>query len=205
MSKPNGKKYDEEIYLALNKEDLILVGIYLISEKGERSTFERLVAECFINFPKVFSFKRYPQWPDSLRFDRDLRTVREKGLAVGSAKDYFSLTDFGKQKAIDAMKKLDKAWAINKQKKKIIPVRSADDKLVEYLKNSYHFRSYLRNPTDFSISELEFRRLLRCTLETPLRVLKQNLQYYKKIAKYYNEKELFDFLTYGENRFIKGG
>jgi len=51
------------------------------------------------------------------------------------------------------------------------------------------------------MSEPEFRNLLRCTLETPLRVLKQNLEYYKKLAEAYDEKELIDFLLLCERRF----
>ena len=66
------KKHKEDIYTHIPIEHLILLGIYLVIEKGETCTFENLVAECFHQFPKVFSFKRYPQWPDSLKFDRPL-------------------------------------------------------------------------------------------------------------------------------------
>jgi hypothetical protein len=53
------------------------------------------------------------------------------------------------------------------------------------------------------MSESEFRGLLRCTLETPERVLKQNLEYYKKVAKSYDEKQILKFLLTSESLFIR--
>ncbi len=90
---------DEGIYAKIEMQYLILLGIYSVFKKGEICTFERLVAECFKKFPKTFAFKRYPKWPDSLKFDRPLRTLRQKGLIVGGANDYFSLTKFGEEEA----------------------------------------------------------------------------------------------------------
>jgi len=203
MRKASRKKYDEKTYTGINTENLILVGIYLVSKGGDNCTFERLVAECFSRFPKVFAFKRYPEWPDSLKFDRPLRKLREKGLVVGSVRDYFSLTEFGKQKAIEVKKKLEKMSISNQKKAKVSAGRSIDDKLITYLKESKAFKDFLLDPANFSISEPEFRNLLRCTLETPLRVLKQNLEYYKKLAQSYNEKQLLNFLLICEKRFIK--
>lgn len=55
-------------YEGISIHDLILLGIHYITEEGETCTFERLVAECFKRFPEVFRFKRYPQWPKSLKF-----------------------------------------------------------------------------------------------------------------------------------------
>lgn len=79
----------EKPYLNFHSKELILLGINFVLESNEKCTFERLVAECFTRFPEFFSFKRYPQWPDSMKFDRGLRTLRAEGLIVGSSKDHF--------------------------------------------------------------------------------------------------------------------
>jgi len=205
MGKANERKYGEELYADIDIENLILFGMYLILAKGETCTFERIIAECFLQFPKVFAFKRYPQWPDSVKFDRPLRKLREKGLIVGTVKDHFSLTEFGRQKALETKRILEKVDIVKKKKGKKSVGRSADDRLIEYLKSSKSFRDFINDPTKLSISEPEFRNLLRCTLETPLRILKQNLEYYKKVAQSYNEKQLLDFLFLCEKQFIKGG
>ena len=74
------------------------------------------------------------------------------------------------------------------------PLRGADTALIHFLKESAAFRRFLKDRKGFSITEMELRGLLRCTLETPLGVLKQNLQYTKNLANDYNEEELLNFL-----------
>jgi len=195
--------YDEKIYTNVGLENLILYGVYLVSKRKEICTFEKVVAECFSKFPKVFAFKRYPEWPDSLKFDRPLRKLREKGMIVGIIKDSFSLTKFGEQKAIETENVLKKINMGFYKKRKDSQERSIEDRLITYMKDSTSFKEYINNPSNFSISEPEFRKLLRCTLETPLRVIKQNLEYYKKLANSYKEEELFNFLLSCEKQFIR--
>jgi len=197
------KKYFENVYTRISKGGLILVSIYYVLEKEKVCTFERLIAECFTLFPKVFSFKRYPQWPDSLKFDRTIRTLRKNGLINGSSKGYLTLTLFGKQKALDIKMILENKKSILPVKNKHNTDRSSEDRLITYLKHSEVFNRYLKSPSRFHMSEPEFINLLRCTLESPQRILKQNLEYYKKISEEYSEKELLHFLTLCEKKFIK--
>jgi len=206
MSNHIGGSYNTD-YKILSMSDLILFCIDKITSSGEICTFERLVAECYTRFPKVFSFKRYPQWPDSLKFDRPLRTLREKGLIVGSIKDHFLLTDFGRLKLAEVINNLQSESGLLKREppKKKSQSRSTDDRLIEYLKSDPYFQHYIKNPKELSMSEAEFRNILRCTLETPLRVVKQNLEYYKKVAKSYNEDELYNFLVKCGEKFLTEG
>jgi len=194
--------YDEKIYTNVGLENLVLYGIYLVSKRKEICTFEKLVAESFSQFPKVFAFKRYPEWPDSLKFDRPLRKLREKGMIVGIIKGSFSLTKFGEQKAIETENIFKKTNIGFFKKRKDSQERSTEDRLIAYIKDSDSFKKYINNTSNFTISEPEFRKLLRCTLETPLRVIKQNLKYYKKLTNSYKEEELFNFLLSCEKQFI---
>jgi hypothetical protein len=194
--------YQEEVYGKTGMNNLIIFGIYSVIKNGETCTYERLVAECFSKFPKVFGFRRYQQWPDSLKLDRSLRTLREKGLIIGSIRGHFELTKFGTEiaKEIGSILGANKNNTLLKHKG-----RSVDDKLIEYLSNSEAFKNYLENPKEFSISDSDFRSLLRCTLETPTRVLKQNLSYYKNVASSYNEDKILKFLLICEKRFVEKG
>lgn len=199
--------YKEKIYTNLNISDLILYAVYLIKKNKEVCTFERLIAECFNNFPKVFGFKRYPQWPDSLKFDRSLRTLRENGLIIGGAGGNFSpgqisLTSVGENKA----KQIGLIFKQNKIiffKKKSETPRSIDEKLIQQLETNPHFKKFNNNPTTFVITEPEFRNLLKCTLETPERIVMQNFNYLNKLAIIYKKKELIKFLLYCKNIILK--
>jgi len=98
------KTLDEELYKKVSITDLILFSINSITENKEKCTFERLIKECFTLFPETFSFSKYPQWPDSLKLDRQLRTLRKRKLITGDPKTYFSLTKLGKKIAIETAK-----------------------------------------------------------------------------------------------------
>jgi len=98
------KTFDEELYKKVHITDLILFGINSIIENKEKCTFGRLIKECFTLFPENFTFSKYPQWPDSLKLDRQLRTLRKRKLITGDPKTYFSLTKLGKKIAIETAK-----------------------------------------------------------------------------------------------------
>lgn len=99
------KKFiDEELYQMVSRNDLILFAIYLVSEKEKKCTFETLVKECFLLFPKTFSFSKFPQWPDARKLDRSLRLLRAKKLITGDPKTFFILTSPGRKTAEEIAK-----------------------------------------------------------------------------------------------------
>jgi hypothetical protein len=131
-----------------------------------------------------------------------LKEIKRKGINCGWCKGFFLLTKFGEKIAKETKDSLEKGIGLD-QKGKLSQGRSIDDRLINYLKESPQFKAFLKNPVEFSISEPEFRSLLRCTLETPPRVVKQNIEYYKNLANLYNEKQLLEFLLFCEKKFIK--
>jgi len=98
------KSFDKESYKNLGINELILLGIYSIVSNGEKCTFERLVKEGFNLFPEAFCFSQYPEWPDSRKLDRPLRTLRKRKLITGDPKTSFSLTKLGKTIALETSK-----------------------------------------------------------------------------------------------------
>ena len=190
--------YSEEIYTKIPAAHLIVFGIYSILQRGENCTFEKLIEECFDLFPKVFSFIRHPEWPDSLKFDRTLRTLREKGLVVGSPNTFYSFTKFGEKIA----KKTAQDLKTGLFKKAITerPKRDAEINWVRNLQKSEAFQRFLKGKKSFSINNMELRSLLHCTLETPPRIVKQNLSYSINLAKEFQKKELFEFLKFCQKK-----
>lgn len=84
--------------------DLILFSIYSAAEKGEKCNFEDLVKECFVLFPRSFSFSKIQKWPDSRKLDRPLRTLRKRKMIIGDPKTFFKLTASGKKTAEEIAK-----------------------------------------------------------------------------------------------------
>ncbi len=96
---------NEDIYKKISISDLILLSLYSLSFKKEKMSFEEIVAESFRLFPKIFSLKKFENWPDSRKLDRPLRNLRSKKFIKGDPKTYFSLTNLGKKRAREISKK----------------------------------------------------------------------------------------------------
>lgn len=192
---------NEEVYTRIPAPHLIIFGVYSILQRKENCTFEKLIEECFNLFPRAFSFTRHPEWPDSLKFDRTLRTLREKGLITGSPNTFYSLTKFGETIAKETKQNLKGG----KFRRYIIdrPKRDAEINWVRNLKKSEVFQRFLRKKNNFIFDNMELRGLLHCTLETPIRILKQNLAYSINLAQEFKEKELLKFLEICNYNLLK--
>jgi len=90
----------------LNSINDLLLFILFSSTKNGKCSFEKLVKEFFNTFPEVSSLKGYPQWPDTRKLDRPLRTLRKKKLIKGDPKTSFTLTPQGKKEAKEIAKGL---------------------------------------------------------------------------------------------------
>ena len=89
----------ETPYEHISYDDLITYVVYRLtvgSGPDSRTVFEDMVAEAFRLFPKRFSLRGYPEWPDSAVVNRSwLRSRTDKKYIVGSVKDGFRLTQRG--------------------------------------------------------------------------------------------------------------
>lgn len=184
---------DKEVtYTQMDIHSLILICIDNITVNNEDCTFERLVYECFTNFSKTFCLFRYPQWPDSNKLDRPLRKLRERGLIVGSPKIGFLLTEDGKHQVARA-KRMLKHGAKFKPTPRVL--KGKERNFVAYIKSSELYERFEHDKFNFDLTEQEFIDLLRATLETPRRVLRQNLAQYKKLAEEVGDISLQEFLV----------
>ena len=181
----------EASYTEMDLHSLLLICISNIVANNEDCTFERLVYECFTNFPKAFCLFRYPQWPDSNKLDRPLRKLRERGLIVGSPKMGFLLTENGKHYVARAKKMLERQMKL-KPTTRIL--KGKERNFIAYIKSSELYQRFERDRINFNLAEQEFIDLLRTTLETPKRVLRQNLAHYKKLAEDSGDVKLQEFL-----------
>ncbi|MFH1451040.1 MAG: hypothetical protein ABIF89_00300 [bacterium] len=99
MAKKEKKPTKANVLSRMDKpiNSLIIFSIFLVSERQEKCTFERLLAECFHWWPNVFSFAAYPEWPDARKLDRPLRFLRDEKIISGGPKSFFVLTKEGQK------------------------------------------------------------------------------------------------------------
>jgi hypothetical protein len=182
---------DETSYMRADIHSLIIISIDNIVTNNEDCTFERLVYECFTNFPKIFSLFRYPQWPDSNKLDRPLRKLRERGFIVGSPKVGFLLTEDGRHRVVSIKKSLERQIGPKRAPRML---KGKERNLVVYIKSSDLYMKFKNDKHDFELTEQDFIDFLRGTLETPRRVLKQTLVQYKNLAEQIGDVDLQQFL-----------
>ena len=98
--------FDEELYINLGINNLILFSLYSLEADKKTATFEKLLEKCFLLFPKVFCFNELKKWPDARKLDRPLRNLRAKKFIKGDPSTVFSLTLIGEKKAKEIAKSL---------------------------------------------------------------------------------------------------
>jgi hypothetical protein len=186
--------FPASIYMTIGLDSLLIYCVKRVIAGGEECTFERLVCECFTLFPQRFSFARYPQWPDAARINKTwLRCRTDKGLIVGSLQEGFRLTPSGERLAA----KIEQVLRQHKVTGNIPQPgmsRSREEAVVRQIRATDAFARWLKDGPAFIISNSEFRALLNCTLETPRRVLRQNLLFYKAMAQALEDSEALRFL-----------
>ena len=197
-----------EVYESLGVDYLLIFCVKRVLDNGEECTLERLIYECFTLFPKRFALARYPQWPDSTRIYRSWRRCRlDNGWLSGSAQQGFRPTRKGEQVAHMVAAKLNEPVAISKQTKEPSKTRGKEEAVVRYLRKSDAFRRWDKDRAHFVIAGSELRSVLNTTLESPLQLLRENLDYYREMAELVNDSAVLAFLEMCEeqNKNVLGG
>jgi hypothetical protein len=181
-------------------DELLIYAVQGVLEAGEECTFERLVYECFTRFPESFGFRRYPQWPDSARVNKGwLRCRTDRGWLIGSVQEGFRLTSTGEQVAKAVSRQLEHGVALKPSPVGGTRTRERYESLIRNIRRDSVFLRFSAGRHDFEVTEMEFRRLLGATMETPRRILRQSLDAFKTAARTYGDDELLNFLeTCGE-------
>jgi len=181
-------------YLNIGIDDLSIYAISQIVAKKEECTQERIIKECFTLFPERFGMARYPQWPDFDRVHLSIVRCQRKGWITGSSKTGFKITSFGESASKKIVTKLNKSSAASSTRKPVESSRGKWESIIKYLKSSDIFKRYEKDPVSIQISDKDVRKLMVCTLESPIRVVRQNLVNSLGIAKEFKDKILFSFL-----------
>lgn len=173
-------------------DDLVVFCAKEILEAGEECTFERLVYECFTRFPGDFGLLRYPQWPDSARVNKAwLRCRTDKGWLVGNVQEGFRLTPAGEAAAGIVRTRLGDDRPLVKRRARS---RERFESLLRSIRSDRLFVAFDESGR-VDASEMDIRRLLGATLETPPRIIRQNLHAYRSAAEAYADARVLDFLS----------
>ena len=189
-------------YEKISYDDLVTYVVYVLTaSNGARTTFEDIVAKAFELFPKRFSLRGYPQWPDSAVVNKSwLRSRSDKKYIVGSVKDGFRLTQRGLQVAKRVESKLQEKPTKGSQELQS-ELRTISGRLLRSIEKSPSFRNFQRTGQLEHMGEYDLFHVLLTMPDAPPRRLASNLEQFKDAASLYNHKDVHKFLAALENKF----
>ena len=203
--------FDPATYSNVRLNDLVVYSMYYLHKQGSAITSEDIISACFTLFPKRFSLRKYPHWPDAGIVSRRWGDCKSKGYLRGNAIDGFELTARGLKRAEKVEKSLGKPLkpvrlAKPKTEKPTVPATEAvrpelkarARKYIRSIETSDAYKHYRKN---MSFNEFDFRSLLLCTMESPPATLSRNLEQFKEYVNVYERKDLLAFLEFTEGKF----
>ncbi len=204
-------KFDPNIYSKVTLNDLVVYSIYYLHKQGSEITSEDIISACFVLFPKRFSMRKYPQYPDSGMVSRRWSDCKSKGYLRGSATKGFQITARGIKRAEKIEKSLGKPMKpdrVPKSKTKkplAAPAQSVHPELKahakKYVRSIEMSDAYKHYKKNLPLNEFDFRSLLLCTMESPPATLARNLNQFKEYVNIHNRKDLLSFLEFCEGKF----
>lgn len=197
MSKPDTKLTN---YESIDLDSLVTYAVWLIEQKNETCTFERIVEECFTLFPDKFSLFGYPHWPDSARVNKSwLRCRTDKGLIKGKVKTGFELTEKGLRLVEDLLKHsgIDekRMRQVESSSKRIHQGRTHADTVIRWIEASELYKSFEDDPRLTSICESDVLDFFQCVRGTTKIVLRERLNLYKDAAKLFDKELVLDLIA----------
>jgi len=204
-------KFDPAIYSKIILNDLVVYSVYYLHKQGSAITSEDIISACFVLFPKRFSMRKYPQYPDSGIVSRRWSDCKSKGYLRGNAAQGFELSARGIKRAEKVEKSLvEPLKPVRVQKPRAgKPAVGGNEAVPPELKA--HAKKYIRSiemsdayrhfKKGAPINEFDFRSLLLCTMESPPSTLARNLNQFKEYVDIHGRKDLMSFLEFCESKF----
>ena len=106
MTAANNPNFNPEKYTTIASNHLVVYSIYSLYKDGDEISAEDIISACFMLFPKKFSLRTYPQWPDSALIGRRLHDCEKSGWLTVRIETGFKLTAKGIRLAEKVAKEL---------------------------------------------------------------------------------------------------
>jgi len=203
-------KFDPNFYSKITLNDLVVYSIYYLHKQRSEIASEDIISACFVLFPKRFSLRKYPQWPDAGIVSRRWSDCKNKGYLRGNAVEGFQLTARGAKRAEKVEKSLGRPLKPaplprTKTKTPALPSQTAHPELkararkyIRSIESSDAYRHYKRK---IPLNEYDFRSLLLCTMESLPTTLARNMEQFKDYVRIHDRGDLLAFLESTETKF----
>jgi hypothetical protein len=190
---------DSQTYEQIGLDELIAYAVARIVEEGRALTHEEIVAMAFTLFPKRFSLRGYPQWPDSAVVSKSWWRCRsDKHYMDGSVKQGFHLTP----KGLSVAKNVEQRLANNSYKEIKTELRTKAGRLLHSLEKSKAYEHFKRTGSVDGLQRHELTDMLLCMPDSEMKVIKHNYEQFKQAAVLYARNDISELLGLVIERLI---
>jgi len=123
MTAANIPHFPPEKYITSASNHLVVYAIYSLQNDGDEISAEDILSACFTLFPKKFSLRTYPQWPDSALVGRRLHDCEKNGWLTARIDSGFKLTAKGIHLAERVGRELGLAIRAKEKQKRVIKLQ----------------------------------------------------------------------------------
>lgn len=195
------RSFDASKYESIDLDRLVMYAVVQLEKLGVELSLENIIVASFKIFPKKFSLVGYPEFPDATRVEKSLwrcKGNQRRWLGGKTPQGYF-ISDRGRIISVQAEHQLANPGL---RKKKAPSKTRRKERILAEVTSSSAYAKHVQGKGD-SISEAEFCFLLQGTLDSDRGMLKDNFNSLKRIAEELERKEVSNFLTSIEQRFMK--
>jgi len=193
------KSFKPKHYENLDLDRLAVYTLVVLEKKKIPLYFDYIVVALFKLFPKKFSMANFKQYPDTNRINKVMRRLvdpKRKNWAKGSIENGFSITEIGREMAVQVSGLLKEP---SKQRRKFPMVitrsrgRSPDDDIKE-IEKSEIFHKWLQK--NYKVNDYEVLSFLNAVPYTPKDLLLKYLEQLKKSTVTAKNKKVSKFLNW---------
>jgi hypothetical protein len=185
---------DPASYNGVEIKNLIIYAMLYMEEHAIEASLNNITVITYKLFPNSFAMESFPEYPDGVRVEKNLRHLREGSYLTGKNKHGYTLSDKARQSAatIKTLTKTPGAKNPTHMRRNEI--------LLKETKESPAYGKFLADKAN-TITLSELCHILQATLDTPRKVLRDNLGLLQEMAKEYKDAPLVELLLYLEKNF----
>lgn len=192
--------FSESRYQNIDLDRLVLFAANRVKELDADLSFENICIVAFKLFPKKFSLQGYSFYPDSNRVYSCLwrcSTDKKKLWIGGKINTGYVITE-------RAQKYINECAILLENTEKQNPKASSEtrrkERIIKEIIESSAFKKYRDNSVD-EITNADIRFMLQGTMETPIKILRDNLLTLTAFSQELNKTDVIDFLKLIEKKF----
>jgi hypothetical protein len=192
------KMFEENKYIDVGMNELIVFTANKLCEETRSITREELVLGAFKMFPKKFGLRGHEDWPDSAVIDKRWVDCRHLDYISGNNKSGFTVLPKGLDlvKITEKKLKVKSSIAANKDN------RTRSGKIANIMENSDGYKKFLNSKNFSDVTEFDLREILHCTMESTSEMLNRSFIELLQHLKACNRSDMINFLEEIRKKYI---